>query len=249
MEPNLEIIMPMAGWGRRFRSEGINSPKPLIQVEGKPLFVWALASLQPLWPHVRVSVISVEKDNLATEVCTTLTKLGISNRSLTIPVRTKGPSETVSIALQEFNITGKFISLDCDLYFQSSWLIHNLLHWPPEVDGILPSFKSKVADFSYAASKDGIVSEVREKVVISEDALAGCYAFSDPKRFLEITESCLTHNAQEIYISQVIQKMIDLGSRFVLLPTEEHLSLGTPVQLRSSAVTLKEAAFSASLGN
>ena len=43
---NLHIIMPMAGEGSRFRNAGWATPKPLIELKGKPLFVRAIESVR-----------------------------------------------------------------------------------------------------------------------------------------------------------------------------------------------------------
>ena len=42
---SLHIIMPMAGEGSRFLKEGWTTPKPLILLDGKPLFQHAIESV------------------------------------------------------------------------------------------------------------------------------------------------------------------------------------------------------------
>src|ERR1041385_531195 len=41
----LNIVMPMAGLGSRFRQAGFEKPKPLIDVRGRPMYAWATESL------------------------------------------------------------------------------------------------------------------------------------------------------------------------------------------------------------
>ena len=41
----LNLIMPMGGRGSRFESMGLNLPKPLINIYGKPFFYWAVQSI------------------------------------------------------------------------------------------------------------------------------------------------------------------------------------------------------------
>src|SRR5579862_7688660 len=41
----LNIVMPMAGLGSRFRDAGFKKPKPLIYVRGRPMYAWATESL------------------------------------------------------------------------------------------------------------------------------------------------------------------------------------------------------------
>ena len=42
---SLHIIMPMAGEGSRFLQEGWTIPKPLIELNGVPLFLRAISSV------------------------------------------------------------------------------------------------------------------------------------------------------------------------------------------------------------
>ena len=41
----LHIVMPMAGEGSRFLKEGWTTPKPLIELNGQPLFKHAISSV------------------------------------------------------------------------------------------------------------------------------------------------------------------------------------------------------------
>ena len=44
----VHIIMPMAGEGSRFKEQGYDIPKPLIELEGRELYKHALDSLNLL---------------------------------------------------------------------------------------------------------------------------------------------------------------------------------------------------------
>ena len=41
----INLIMPMAGEGSRFAKNGIYTPKPLIEIKGKPFFYWSAQSI------------------------------------------------------------------------------------------------------------------------------------------------------------------------------------------------------------
>ncbi|MDP2641225.1 MAG: hypothetical protein Q8P39_01640, partial [Candidatus Yanofskybacteria bacterium] len=47
----MNIIITMAGEGRRFREAGITTPKPMIELRGKSLFEWALKSLENFYSY------------------------------------------------------------------------------------------------------------------------------------------------------------------------------------------------------
>ena len=47
----LNIVMPMAGRGKRFADAGFNQPKPLIAIHGKPMTQVVIENLRPSCPH------------------------------------------------------------------------------------------------------------------------------------------------------------------------------------------------------
>jgi NDP-sugar pyrophosphorylase family protein len=53
----LHIILPMAGYGSRFAKVGVTTPKPLIPVDGKPMFLKAISSFDNLKASKRYTVI------------------------------------------------------------------------------------------------------------------------------------------------------------------------------------------------
>jgi len=56
------VVMSMAGRGSRFAGHGVARPKPLIPVAGKPMFAWALRSLDGLAYSRVVFVVLVEHE-------------------------------------------------------------------------------------------------------------------------------------------------------------------------------------------
>ena len=38
------VVMPMAGRGSRYATQGYEIPKPMINVAGQPMILWALKS-------------------------------------------------------------------------------------------------------------------------------------------------------------------------------------------------------------
>jgi len=53
----LNIVMPMAGRGKRFADAGYLSPKPLIPVHGRPMTQVMIENLLPARPHRFVFLI------------------------------------------------------------------------------------------------------------------------------------------------------------------------------------------------
>ena len=46
MSPDLALVVPMAGRGSRFHRAGIDVPKPLVDLWGRPMFWWATESVR-----------------------------------------------------------------------------------------------------------------------------------------------------------------------------------------------------------
>ena len=55
----MKIILPMAGRGSRYSDHGYQTPKPLIEVGGKPMLFWALDGLLTM-PFSEMIVVVLE---------------------------------------------------------------------------------------------------------------------------------------------------------------------------------------------
>jgi NDP-sugar pyrophosphorylase family protein len=53
----LHIVLPMAGRGSRFANAGFSTPKPLIKVDGTPMFLKALSSLDKIKADKKYTII------------------------------------------------------------------------------------------------------------------------------------------------------------------------------------------------
>src|SRR3989344_5217878 len=94
----MNIIITMAGEGRRFQESGITTPKPMIEVKGRSLFEWAMQSLQNFYDHpfFFLPQQSMHAVSFIEEKAHTL---GISNISVKeIVTVTRGQAETVLLA-------------------------------------------------------------------------------------------------------------------------------------------------------
>src|SRR5262245_1821918 len=56
----LNIVVPMAGRGSRFRDVGYELPKPLIAVHGVPMIRLVIGNMAPLRPHRFVFLVLEE---------------------------------------------------------------------------------------------------------------------------------------------------------------------------------------------
>lgn len=233
--------MPMAGEGSRFANAGWNTPKPLIELNGQPLFKHAISSVAVEGIKMKYSFIvrheHIEKYGIDEGIKAFLPEANI----FSVMKTTRGAVETCLIAECAIANDDAVIVMDCDLEFRSMKFIEDIkkiLSQPMEEanGGALVSFESDQLKYSYAeVGEDGYVVRTAEKEVISNHALCGAYFFSTGKRFKEIAHQLLDEpdfKKPEYYVSLLFNYMLAAGERVKLAPMEEYYSYGTPEELQ-----------------
>jgi capsule biosynthesis phosphatase len=222
----MNILIPLGGIGKRFSDYGYHMPKPLIKVLGKEIIFWLLDSLKineedkiyiPYNEHLEYfnfgEIINSKYPNI---------------QHTPIP-DTRGASETILMGLEHFNLEGKIVILDGD-----TWYNENILEKIRNVEGnSVLYFDSKNPNpiYSYIQIKDGSITNIKEKIKISNNANSGCYVFESTKKLKEQILKIGFESKNELYTSQVIGKMIESGENFIPIKVEDFYVLGTPQQI------------------
>jgi len=236
----LHIVMPMAGEGSRFAKAGWSTPKPLIELNGQPLFKHAISSVEADGVPMKYSFIvrqeHIDKYGLDKGIRSFLPDANI----FSVLKTTRGAVETCLVAESAIADEDAVIVMDCDLEFRSKRfieIIKSILSQPANEanGGALVSFESNEPRYSYAAlGDDGFVTRTAEKEVISSHALCGAYFFSSGKEFKQIAHRLLDEpefKKPEYYVSLLYNYMLDAGERVAIVSLEEFYSYGTPEEL------------------
>ena len=73
---------------------------------------------------------------------------------------------------------------------------------------------------------------MRERLVISDRAIAGCYLFAGADIYLRALESLRASNPYpELFVSGMYNVLAHEGRRIVALPLADHMAFGTPSEL------------------
>ena len=237
----LHIVMPMAGEGSRFLKEGWTTPKPLIELNGQPLFKHAISSVTDKDIQMKYSFIvrqeHIDKYQIDKGIRSFLPEANL----FSVVKTTRGAVETCLIAENAIADDDAVIVMDCDLEFRSKKfieIIKQILNKPIEeaTGGALVSFESNEPRYSYAAlGEDGFVARTAEKEVISNHALCGAYFFASGRRFKQIAHLLLAEPAftkPEYYVSLLFNYLLKDGEKVWLAPMEEYYSYGTPEELK-----------------
>lgn len=232
----LQILMPMGGLGQRFRAVGIQTPKPLIEVGGVPMFQRALQSFAP-WSGPRtVTVVVRADDDEAHGLAGAVRAVEPSADVVLLHRNTRGAVETCLEAAHRLDPDQPLVITDCDIAFDSpGWFAALANAADGAADGLLLSFTSTDARYSYAeVGTDGAVARTAEKDPISSSALMGVYSFARAGTFLEAAERLVARQIDaampEYYVSLVFNDLIAAGRRVALVEGDFYC-FGTPEEL------------------
>ncbi len=230
----------MAGEGRRFKDGGYSRPKPLIELEGIPLFRRAVIGLDALNIPVEYFFIVRQEHIEEYHIDRVIREYFPCAHIIPVEYTTRGAVETCMLAAADFLEEEPLLVVDCDLEFKAQPLLDFIQQEAklPEGErsgGALISFFSQDARYSYAQVNDGgEVVRTAEKEVISTHALAGAYYFSSAKLFKEIAAILLRQSdigKPEYYLSLLYNLLIQRGNTVRLFDVDAYVSNGTPEEL------------------
>lgn len=237
----LHIVMPMAGEGSRFLKEGWTTPKPLIRLHGKELFLRAISSVSIEGVSMKYSFIvrqeHIDKYGIDRKIKEILPEAKVFSVAKT----TRGAVETCLMARSAMDKEDSLVVMDCDLEFKSQEyndIIREILsHGIEEVDGGgVVSFGSNLPKYSYAEiDANSRVIRTAEKEVISNHALCGAYFFSKAESFLAAADEMLADanfTKPEFYVSLLFNSLLRKGENVRLARMDEYYSYGTPEELK-----------------
>jgi len=239
----LQVLMPMGGLGSRFASAGYTTPKALIEVDGKPMFMRALDSFAAVDDIDYIFVIRKEHDekyDLANKIHSQLpaAKLAILDHD------TRGAVETCMIAEDLIDDTLPISVADCDIYFESVEYFNRALA-DTRPGGLLLAFNSSDPRYSYAeVTANGEVVRTAEKVVISNHALLGGYFFSSGTLFKrvarEFVSKPLPSGLKEYYMSHLFNMLLEQEERVEIAQIDKMHIFGTPEELNAYLESQKD---------
>lgn len=237
----LHVVMPMAGEGSRFKKEGWTTPKPLILLNGQPLFKHSISSVSAEGIDLKYSFIVRQEHIDEYKIDEGIKSFLPTANIFSVAKTTRGAVETCLIAESAIANDDGVIVLDCDLEFHSKKfidIVSKLLNLPMNEaeGGALVSFESNEPRYSYAAvGANGLVTRTAEKEVISNHALCGAYFFATGMRFKQIAHQLLNEpdfKKPEYYVSLLYNYLLADGEKVYLAPLEEYYSYGTPEELK-----------------
>ena len=240
------LLIPASGDGIRFKSFGYFSPKPAIKVVKKPIIYWSLlgASRSIDFNRILISTRTDHEPEISEAIKFSVNNLNTpSPEVLQLNSKTRGPAETIYKIIKNAQnlgkpIEGEIYCLDSDVYLSYS---QKNVTWEDSEECFVVTSISTHPQHSYVKYIGKRVIDIKEKVKISERAVAGCYIFKSAETYLNLYQKAEEKLSQssEIYLSDVVKISVDNGTCYKI-DSDSHISIGTPKELKNSKKYLKK---------
>ena len=231
----MKIVVPAAGDARRFVEQGYTVPKPLVEIDDKPLIKWATDSIDFLTENDQFIFLVRQSHIQDYGIDRILHQLyPVGSEIIAIEATTEGAACTALLAKGLIDTTEDLLLMNCDLAFRAP-LKSAISKWRAEVAGIITTFQATDAKFSFAQTdNEDFVTVTAEKQAISNRATVGAYYFSQGAHFVWASEQMIAKNIRinnEFYIAPTYNELIGAGYKVKAIESELSLSLGTPEEI------------------
>ncbi len=235
------IIIPLGGIGERFKKNGYNVPKALINVLGKPILYYLLDSIDK---NQNIKYIYIPYNN---EYVHYRLEDRLKNdypyfnfKFFPLQNNTDGAAHTIKLALDNI-IENSDISdvpimcMDGDNFYTTNIIG---LYEKYKDNAIITTIDNSDSNiYSFADVNNNNVINIIEKERISNNICTGVYCFNSYKLLHKYCNKVINNNIKfknEYYVSVVISEMLKDGIIFknININKEDWHCLGTPIQIR-----------------
>ena len=240
-DKDMNILIPMAGAGKRFADAGYMFPKPIIEIRNKPMIQWVIDSLKINANYIFI----VQKEHQEKFNIKSVLKILKPNcKVIELDEITEGAACTTLLAKKYINNNKPLIIANSDQFIKwnSSKSLYNFNS--KKYDGAILTFEAIHPKWSYAkCNKSNFVTEVAEKKVISKNATVGVYYWKKGSQYVKYAEQMIKKNIRvnnEFYVCPVFNEAIKDKKKIVIEKVDEMHGLGTPEDLNNFIKYLKD---------
>lgn len=241
----MQIIVPMSGFGERFRRAGYDVPKPLIEVEGKPI----IAHVIDLFPGETRFVFICNQDHLDTpsyRMREVLKHYCPTGQIVPIAPHKLGPVNAVIQARDYIDPATPTIVNYCDFTCVWDYPAFKQFVLKTECDGAIPCYRGfhphmlGSVNYAYVRQTNGWVDDIQEKKPwtarpMEEYASSGTYYFRTGTHALDACAKSMQRPELalngEYYASLAYKPMLDERKKVAVFEIEHFMQWGTPEDL------------------
>jgi|GEM_PF-312065 len=240
----MQIVIPMSGFGERFRRAGYSLPKPLIRVDHKPI----IAHVIDLFPGETDFLFVCNREHLndtALGLSETLRRYCPHGRIVGIPPHKKGPVWAVLQAREHINREQPTIVNYCDFSCFWDWSDFKSFVQETGCAGAVPAYRGfhphslGSTYYAYIRERGGWLTDIREKEPfsaepMSEFASSGSYYFDTGERCLNLFDEVVQRDLNvggEYYVSLAYKVLAERSAPIAVYELQHFMQWGTPADL------------------
>jgi NDP-sugar pyrophosphorylase family protein len=240
----MQIVIPMSGFGERFRQAGYTIPKPLIEVDGKPIIQYVVE----MFPGENDIVFICNKDHLQEpkyRMREILESIAPSGRVIGIDSHKLGPVHAVLQVIDELDPDKATIVNYADFTCDWDYVDFCRMVQDTQCDGAIPCYRGFHPHtlwsnyYAYVREENKRVYDIQEKKPFTnspreEFASSGTYYFKSGKLMQRYFERCVTEGLTvggEYYASMVYKPMMQDGLEVQVYELEHFMQWGVPSDL------------------
>lgn len=230
VEVDVDIIMPVAGFGTRLRPQTWSKPKPLVALAGKPMLSHVIDRVMPLKPDRFIFITGFLGDQMEAWARATI------DLPVEFVVQPEMKGQTDAILRTRHLGSEQALILFPDMLFEADFTGLR------GVDADVVMYTKEVEDPSQlgiAVVENGCITKLVEKPkdLISKLAVIGIYYFNNmPDLYTAIDEQMERGISlkNEYFIADAIQLMINAGKKVIPAPVSLWEDCGNPEALLST---------------
>jgi len=239
----MQLVVPMAGAGRRFAEAGYSLPKPLIPVSGVPMVVRAVQDL----PAADRAIFVCHSEHVTEYKIDNRLRRHFANCEIVVaPGLTAGQACSVRLAGEHLDPEQPVLVAACDnthLYDHQRW---SRLATDPKIDCLVWTYRHDtrvlIRPQAYGwvrADESGGVLDISVKQPLSatpleDHVVSGCFWFRTARLMLDGIDRLVASNQRvnnEFYLDSVPNVLLAEGRRVAVFEVDKYIGWGTPADL------------------
>lgn len=234
-------LIPMAGLGLRFKKKGYTIPKPLISINGEPMFVKAARAL----PKADLYIFVCLKNHITKYSIDKIIKNYFpKSKIISLTKKTKGQADTCLKAIKFLKANDCLTIGSCDysMKYNSTVLSKKM----KTSDLVVWTFKNKKVVKKYPDMYGYVKINSRGKVIKvtckkklsnqpwKDHTIIGTFSFKKAETFIEFTKKLIFKNIKvnnEFYLDSVAQLCVNSKLNVRINLVNKYFGWGTPSDL------------------
>ena len=237
----MQIVIPMSGFGERFRAKGYTKPKPLIEIDHLSIISYVVG----MFPGENNLFFICNEDHLSNacyEMEAHLKSICPSGTVIGIPSHKLGPIHAVNQIKNYLDLSQPVMVNYCDFTCYWDWQCFKQSVNDLQVDGAIPAYRGfhphslGSTNYAYMKEVNYRLQDIQEKQPFTDDrmqefASSGTYYFKSADLMYQAFDWVVDNNAHvnnEYYISVAYQFLLKNNLETLVYPLQHFMQWGTP---------------------